>query len=226
VAVNTDAAAGDTTLSVRTATAADGYFPTASPTDGCFATASMFLIERVRYYVANDASGVPALFRDRGRGTQELLYRGVEDLQLTYDIGQPPTGSNFATGGTTPAAAPGCTPPAGVAGWSFGSCAGVTGTPLQTATAPDWRTDAYDSANRYTGHPANIRNVNIFVVARSTRQSPDRTGDAVPAIGNRPLRTVDTFHRYVLTDSEQPQNLLSRAHFLPPVFTNGNVGGG
>lgn len=226
VAVNTDAAAGASTLSLRALTAADGYFPTASPTDGCFATASMFLVERVRYYVANDADGVPALFRDRGRGTQELLYRGVEDLQLTYDIGQPPAGSNFAVGGATPAAAPGCTPPASVAGWSFGSCAGVVGTPLESAAAPDWRNDSYDSANRYTGYPANIRNVNVFIVARSTRQSPDKTGDAVPAIANRPLRVVDTFHRYVLSSSDQPQNLLSRAHFLPPVFANGNVGGG
>ena len=68
--------------------------------------------------------------------------------------------------------------------------------------------------------------MNIFVVARATRQSPDRTGDSVPAIANRPVRAVDAFHRAVLSVSEQPQNLLSRAHFLPPVFTNGNVGGG
>jgi prepilin-type N-terminal cleavage/methylation domain-containing protein len=226
VAVNTDATAGATTLSLRVLTAADGYFPSAAPSDGCFATASMFLVERVRYYVANDPTGVPSLYRDRGRGTQELLYRGIEDLQLTYDIGQPPAGSAFAAGGATPAAAPGCTPPAAVAGWSFGSCAGVAGAPPETATAPDWRNDSYDSVNRYTGHPANIRNVNIFVVARATRASPDQTGDAVPAIANRPLRAVDAFHRYVLMDSEQPENLLSRAHFLPPVFANGNVGGG
>ena len=226
VAVNTDATAGASTLSLRVLTAADGYFPNAAPSDGCFATASMFLVERVRYYVANDPTGVPSLYRDRGRGTQELLYRGIEDLQLTYDIGQPPAGSAFAAGGATPAAAPGCTPPAGVAGWSFGSCAGVAGAPPETATAPDWRNDSYDSVNRYTGHPANIRNVNIFVVARATRASPDRTGDGVPAIANRPLRAVDTFHRYILMDSEQPENLLSRAHFLPPVFANGNVGGG
>lgn len=226
VAVNTDAAAGASTLALRALTAADGYFPTAAPADGCFAGASMFLVERVRFYVANDATGVPSLFRDRGRGTQELLYRGIEDLQLSYDIGRPPAGSNFATGGATPAPAPGCTPPAGVPGWSFGACAGVVGTPLQGATAPDWHNDAYDSANRYTGHPANIRNVNIFVVARATRQSPDRTGDPAPALANRPARAVDRFHRTVLSISEQPQNLLSRAHFLPPVFTNGNVGGG
>lgn len=224
VALNADAAVGDTSVTVRVLTNADGYFPSAAPTDACFLSASMFLVERVRYYVANDPTGVPSLYRDRGRGTQELLFRGIEDVQLSYDIGQPPAGSAFAAGGATPAAAPGCVN--GVATWSFGSCPGVAGTPVETATAPDWRNDSYDSVNRYTGNPANIRNVNIFVVARSTRASPDRTGDGVPALLNRPLLNVDTFHREVLSVSEQPQNLLSRAHFLPPVFTNGNVGGG
>jgi type IV pilus assembly protein PilW len=221
VALTADANSGATTVSVRVLTNADGYFPQAAPTDGCFASATMFLVERVRYYVANDPTGVPCLYRDRGRGTQELLYRGIEDLQLTYDIGQPPAGSNFAPGGSSPATPPGCSN-----GWTFGSCAAVVGTPLETATAPDWRNDGYDSANRYTGHPANIRNVNIFIVARATRQSPDRSGDGVPALANRAARNADTFHRTVLSVSEQTQNLLSRAHFLPPVFTNGNVGGG
>jgi type IV pilus assembly protein PilW len=225
VAVNADAAAGATTLSLRNLGNADGYFPSAAPADGCFASASMFLVERARYYVANDTDGVPALYRDRGRGSQELLYRGIEDVQLSYDIGQPPAGSNFAPGGASPAAAPGCTN-GGVATWSFGSCPGVAGAPSESATAPDWRNDGYDSANRYTGHPANIRNVNILVVARSTRQSADRTGDPVPALANRAARAQDTFRRALLSMSEQPENLLARAHFLPPVFTNGNVGGG
>ena len=225
VAMNADAAAGDTSLTLRTLTNADGYFPTAAPGDGCFASASMFLVERARYYVANDPTGVPSLYRDRGRGYQELLYKGIEDLQISYDIGQPPAGSAFATGGLTPAAAPGCSN-GGVATWSFGACPGSTGAPAEGATAPDWRNDTYDSVNRYTGNPANIRNVNVYVVARALRQSADRTGDAVPAIANRPARAADTFRRSVLSISEQPKNLLSRAHFLPPVFTNGNVGGG
>ncbi len=224
VAMNSDAAIGDTTVSMRALTNADGYFNTGAPTDGCFATSSMFLVERVRYYVANDTTGVPSLYRDRGRGTQELLYRGIEDLQITYDIGQPPAGSAFAAGGATPAAAPGCVN--GVATWSFGSCPGVVGTPNEAATPPDWRNDAYDSVNRYTGHPANIRNVNIFVVARATQPSADGTGTDVPALANRPARAGGQFRRAVLSVSEQPENLLTRAHFLPPVFTNGNVGGG
>jgi prepilin-type N-terminal cleavage/methylation domain-containing protein len=227
VALNADAAVGDTTVTVRVLANADGYFPQAAPTDVCFASGSMFLVERVRYYVANDPTGVPSLYRDRGRGTQELLYRGIEDLQLSYDIGQPPAGSAFAAGGATPAAAPGCTN-GGVATWGFGECQGAVGAPSETATAPDWRNDAYDSANRYTGYPANIRNVNILVVARAISPNAEGTGDPVPAVQNFNMaaRNPDNFRRALLSVSEQPENLLSRAHFLPPVFTNGNVGGG
>jgi prepilin-type N-terminal cleavage/methylation domain-containing protein len=227
VALNADAAVGDTTVTVRVLTNADGYFPQAAPTDTCFASASMFLVERVRYYVANDPTGVPSLYRDRGRGTQELLYRGVEDVQFSYDIGQPPAGSAFAVGGATPAPAPGCTN-GGIATWGFGECQGAVGAPSEAATAPDWRNDAYDSVNRYTGYPANIRNVNVLVVARAISPSADGTGDPVPAVQNfnRAARNPDNFRRALLSVSEQPENLLTRAHFLPPVFTNGNVGGG
>ncbi|HYR16529.1 MAG TPA: hypothetical protein VEQ67_20280, partial [Mycobacterium sp.] len=109
----------------------------------------------------------------------------------------------------------------------FGSCAGLAGAPDPTITPPNWRLDAYDAATRYTGHPANIRNVNIVVLARATRASPDGSGDDVPALLNRPARIRDNFRRAVQTLSEQPQNLLSRANILPPVFPGStNVGGG
>lgn len=230
LAVNGDTAAGATSLVLRKLTAADGYFTgylsaggaaNVAPLDGCFATAGVMLVERVRYYVANDTDGAPSLFRDRGRGAQERLYRGIEDLQLTYDIGRPPAGSAFASGGATPAAAPAC----GATLWTFGTCA-TAGTPLETAATPIWQTDNYDSVNRYSGHPVNIRTVNIYVVAATTRLSSDGTGDNVPALGNRPARAADKYHRSVLSVTETPENLLGRAHFLPPVFANSNVGGG
>ena len=230
LALSADAAAGATTLVLRLLVDADGYFTPTSPIAGgganaCFATGAMFLVERTRYYVAADTDGVPALFRDRGRGAQEMLYRGIEDLQISYDIGQPPIASAFAAGGATPAAAPGCVD-SGTATWSFGSCVGVAGTPIELAVQPDWQNDAYDSANRYTGHPVNIRTVNINVVARAIQASPDGTGDPLPILGNRAARVADNFHRTVLSISEQPANLLARALFLPPVFPNSNVGGG
>jgi len=221
LAVANDAAAGGTVLTLRGATDADGSYPTAAPADACFDAAALMLVERVRYYIANDGDGVPALFKERGRGAPEKLFRGIEDLQLSYDIGQPPPGSPFAAVGATPAP-----PPVGCGtGWTFGVCA-AAGTPSSAAAAPDWRNDQYDSANRYTGHAANIRRVNIGIVARSVQPSPDQSGAAVPLVGNRPARPADRFRRSVLTLTEQPDNLLTRAHFLPPVFANSNVGGG
>jgi len=227
VAVTTKRNAGDPDLIVRVLTAADGAFPIVDPTDSCFSTATVLLVERTRYYLANDADGVPALWRDRGRGAQELLFRGIEDLQLGYDIGQPPAGSRFAAGGANAVAAPGCMDSSGNATWSFGSCPGTAGAPDPSITPPSWRLDSYDWASRYTGHPANIRNVNIVLVARASHASPDGSGDDLPVLLNRAARPRDNFHRAVLTVSEQPQNLLSRANMLPPVFAGStNVGGG
>ncbi len=228
VAVTTARNPGDGSLPVRVLTAADGFFPNADPTDPCYATATVLLVERTRFFVANDADGVPTLWRDRDHFGPEKLFRGIEDMQLSYDIGQPPAGSRFATGGANAVAAPGCLDPVlGVNTWTFGSCAGVAGSPDHTITPPDWRAAGYDDATRYTKHPANIRNVNIVIVARATRPSPDKTGDAVPALLNRPARPADTYRRAIGALSEQPQNLLSRANILPPVFAGSmNVGGG
>ena len=231
VAVTSTKNAGATDLSVRVLTAADGYFSAVDPSDACYSTSTVLLVERTRYYVANDADGVPALWRDRGRGGAELLFRGIEDLQLSYDIGQPPAGSRFAAGGANAVLPPGCINTSadggGTSTWTFGSCTGVAAAPDQTITPPNWRLDAYDAATRYTGHPANIRNVNVVVVARALRASPDGSGDELPALLNRPARIRDTFRRAVQTLSEQPQNLLSRANILPPVFPGStNVGGG
>ena len=133
LALSSNAAAGATTLQLRILTAADGYFPTATAADSCFKTAGLMLVERVRYYIANDTDGVPAFWRDRGRGGAELLFRGIEDLQLSYDIGQPPAGSRFASGGASAVTPPGCTDTSGDGGgvstWTFGSCAGVAAAP-------------------------------------------------------------------------------------------------
>ena len=65
------------------------------------------------------------------------------------------------------------------------------------------------------------------MVARGTRASPDGSGDGVPALMNRPARQRDRFHRSVMTLSEKPLNLLSRAYIVPLVSSgSNNVGGG
>ena len=220
--LTSDAAVGATTLTLQAVAPADGYYPTTLPTSACFNNGGAFLtlIERARYYVANDTDGVPTLWKDRGKGFQERLYRGIEDIQFTFGMSTPPPGSPFAAGGATPAAAPvGCGPD----GWTFGLCA-TSGTSVETAAQPDWVNDNYDTANRYSAHPANIRIVNIAVVARSTQRSPTGIGDAAPAVGNRPARAADAYKRYTATTSEKPMNLLSRAYALP--IPAGNIGGG
>jgi type IV pilus assembly protein PilW len=102
----------------------------------------------------------------------------------------------------------------------------VAETPSETAAPPDWRADPYDFPSRYDAHPANVRAVTITVVARSLQETPDRTGDPLPALANRATRPAGVFKRSVFSLTEQTPNLLSRAHFLPPVFATANVGGG
>jgi prepilin-type N-terminal cleavage/methylation domain-containing protein len=230
LALNSAAAVGATTLSLRTLTSKDGYYTPSvgMPDTTTYAGAAATLVTRVRYFVANDTDGVPALWKERGNGN-ELLYRGIEDLQLAYDIGRPPTGSVNASV-TQPAATTCATSlTSGTLGWTFGACADGYSQPLASAIAPDWQNDAYDSVNRYSAHPVNIRNVTITVVARSTRASPDKAGDPAPAVGDRPARVADTYKRTILQLAEQPQNLLARQFFMPVVFTSGSeksVGGG
>jgi prepilin-type N-terminal cleavage/methylation domain-containing protein len=220
LALSADVPAGSATFALRPLSNADGYFPQDGPTDSCFGAALVMLVERQRYFVQNDSFGVPCLFRERGRGGIELLERGIEDLQLTWQIGPPPTGSAFAAGGATPETC------AGVPGWIFGGCAGAVETPSEAAAPPDWRNDAYDFPSRYGAHPANVRAVTITVVARSLQQTPDRSGDPLPALANRAARPAGAFKRSLSSLTEQTPNLLTRAHFLPPVFASGNVGGG
>ena len=224
-AVGNAANTGDTQLTLRALTNADGYYPQLNPTDACFNASALMLVERDRYWIDVDPfDGVPALWRERGLGNNELVARGIEDLQLAYTIGAPPATSPFAPGGVSPAV-----PPAACGagtGWIFGLCTTTAGTPIETAPAPDWRNDSYDSVNRYTGNPANIRSVTLSVVARSTQPSPDRAGDGVPALANRAARAADRFSRAVLTVTQPTPNMLTRARFLPPVFTGSNVGGG
>ena len=206
LALGADAAAGDTTITLRSIVNADGYYPQALPDNGCFGKATLVLVERIRYFVANDFDGVPALFRDRGRaGDPQMLFRGIEDLQLTYTIGPAPAGS--ASAGNGPAACG--------TKWVYGLC--DQSVPNEAAQAPDWINDSYDTAKRYTGHPANIRSVEINLVSRSPQRSPDKAGDPVPTIANRPGHAADQFGRSIFKLTEQTPNLLARAVLMPDV---------
>ncbi len=102
--------------------------------------------------------------------------------------------------------------------------------------------DAYASPRRLTAHPANIRQVRLTLVARSTQRDPQRPGDDVltlgttghagPALpsgatpwrqlenlGTTPAREFDPrgggFTRAVLREAITPKNLLMRSQFIP-----------
>ena len=251
MAVNTTTAANAGDISLRALQAADGWFPYTAPSDACFASAAVLLVERVRYHVANDTDGVPALFRERGRGVDEVLFRGIEDVQFIFNMSSPPPGSPFGDAGTILADGGTTLPDGGVLRalppmdcgtptgrrWTYGDCLSDAGSPPEDAGAPDWRNDQYDWPSRYNGHPANIRSVTITVVARARSQNPDDpSGDAVPALANRAGRARDRYNRAVFSLTEPAPNLVTRAHFLPLISDQDggvssdagtlNVGGG
>jgi prepilin-type N-terminal cleavage/methylation domain-containing protein len=204
-----DAAPDQTIVTLRSVTNNDGYYPKSAPTDTCFGKSSLVLVERVRYFVANDTDKVPSLFRDRGRGGDPtLLFRGIEDLQFTFTIGPPPAG--------------GPAPLACGNGWEYGAEGCPQGTMPRDATLegkPDfWINDGYDDPERFKVHPANIRSVQISLVARAAQLSPDVSGDALPKLANRPAAPKDPAHPYarsVLTIREHTTNLLARARLMP-----------
>jgi type IV pilus assembly protein PilW len=101
--------------------------------------------------------------------------------------------------------------------------------------------DAYASPRRLTSHPANIRQVRLTLVARSTQRDTQRPGDDVrtpgatgsegPALpsGATPWRQLENlgtpaqpfdprgggFTRAVLREAVTPKNLLMRSQFIP-----------
>jgi type IV pilus assembly protein PilW len=105
-------------------------------------------------------------------------------------------------------------------------------------------------ARRMADHPANIRQVRLTVVARSTVPDPERPGDNLLTAaegaslpdGTVPWRQLENlgtpgtpdfspagggFYRVLLRESITPKNLLMNAQFPPVTFVNpGSPGGG
>lgn len=118
--------------------------------------------------------------------------------------------------------------------WPFGEQWART----SVADKPAYK-DSYDSPKRVTAHPANIRQVRLTLVARSTAPDPQFAGDdaltpgAVWATGAyagtttwnqlENLGTPNTkydprgggFYRVVMRQAVTPKNLLTRSQFLP-----------
>lgn len=123
----------------------------------------------------------------------------------------------------------------GVRPWPFGEQWALT----STADRPSFQ-DAYDSPRRMTAHPANIRQVRLTLVARSTVPDSAFPGDdaltpgaawgsggydgtttwaQLENLGTAPDPKYDPrgggYYRVVLRQAITPKNLLSRSQFLP-----------
>nr|AYM52686.1 prepilin-type N-terminal cleavage/methylation domain protein [Aggregicoccus edonensis] len=119
--------------------------------------------------------------------------------------------------------------------WPFGEQWARTSTADQPAYG-----DAYDSPRRVTAHPANIRQVRLTLVARSTVPDPQFAGDdalspgaawasgtyggattwnQLENLGTAPSAKYDPrgggFYRVVMRQAVTPKNLLTRSQFLP-----------
>jgi len=200
-------------------------------------------VERTSFYVAAfDDDGDPAtpgttpyLMQHRGvdlngdgridRGDATPIAVGIEQLQVAYILN------------TLGAEAPALVGVDGTVPWGEGW---HTGTDKKDRPRLE---DAYASPRRLTPHPANIRQVRLTLVARSTQRDPQRPGDDVltpgaagaegptlPSshvipwrqlenLGTTPARDFDPrgggFTRAVLREAITPKNLLMRSQFIP-----------
>jgi type IV pilus assembly protein PilW len=126
--------------------------------------------------------------------------------------------------------------------WPFGEQWALTAPLLERPSLAD----PYDSPRRVTAHPANIRQVRLTLVARSSAPDPQLPGDdaRVPGapwstgsyggvttwnqlenLGPTPNSQYDPrgggFYRVVLRQAITPKNLLIRSQFLPVTLGGG-----
>lgn len=175
-------------------------------------TTAVFKIDRFRYFIQQfpDASGVnrPWLMLDRGLADpngapiQEPVAPDIEDLQVSYVFPNAPASQSV-----------------GAAGGAI--AAGATG--IDLAPGPPGFDDfaVPPSASRQTHHPANIRSVNVALVARAPVADVKAPGnDTLPAALNRPARNGAGvpvgYERYLLVTSVATRNMESRGAVSSP----------
>ncbi|HEX8439125.1 PilW family protein [Archangium sp.] len=214
-------------------------------TDACFHDGEppvVVRVERTSFYVTSfDDDGdaatpgtTPYLMQHRGVDSNDdgridgadatPIAVGIEQLQVAYILN--------TVGNSAPALV-------GVDGAVPWGETWHTGTPESNRPRLD---DAYASLRRLQSHPANIRQVRLTLVARSTQPDRQRPGDDVltpgaagaegPALpsgslswrqlenlGTRPAKAFDPrgggFTRAVLREAIAPKNLLMRSQFIP-----------
>lgn len=186
----------------------------------------LFVLREFRFRVFKDAvSGraflgfVPSLATDLSSvpASVELLSDDVEELQVAYQMNRPQPGTAFATTAA----------PDSGGNWIMVDSAGETALPNMAAAPPSYD-DAYESANRYNAHPANIRAVRVSFSVRSARQRQDKAlgyirGDMENGSGGP--TSGDGYFRSWMTSSIRTPNMASRFFFLPPLESTGTTHG-
>jgi type IV pilus assembly protein PilW len=136
------------------------------------------------------------------------LVADVEDFQVAYLLNRPPP-----TGGC-------CAGLGAVDGnWVVGDAANEA---FDTTAAPTFDT-VYDNSARYTDHPANIRQVRITLVVKSSRRQGTNTVAKMayrrPQAENSPSYGVaaDGYFRSVMGATVRVPNMASRSFFVPPL---------
>ncbi|MBZ4414920.1 PilW family protein [Myxococcus sp. RHSTA-1-4] len=155
------------------------------------------------------------------------LVADVESFQVAYQMNRPPADSGCCAAQV----APDGTASTG-ASWLLGDESPLVH-PTTGSTPPKYETP-YDAAERYNGHPANIRAVHVGLTVRSTRQQPSESLDAPRRLFNAPPPPAaeDAFLRTTVETSIRVPNMTSRSFFTPeyrdPAIARDlrNVGGG
>lgn len=174
--------------------------------------------------------GRPYLVVRHGWGADadfDPLVADVEAFQVAYQMNRPPADSECCAAQV----APDGTSSIG-SSWRLGDET-PTVLPSPGVTRPRYET-AYDAAERYNAHPANIRAVSVGLTVRSTREQPSDTLDTPRRLFNAPAPPAggDAFFRATVETSIRVPNMTSRSFFTPeyrdPAIARDlrNVGGG
>jgi type IV pilus assembly protein PilW len=125
----------------------------------------------------------------------------VESFQVAYVMNRDPAA-------VSPAYSPG-------GNWILGDAENQL--PDRTALAPLMESP-YTDPNRYTAHPANIRQVRVSVVARSQRTPVRAPTDPFAVENFTPASLLfDGYYRSTTLSSVRLPNMLSRSFFTPPL---------
>jgi len=141
------------------------------------------------------------------------LVADVESFQVAYVMNRPPPTGTLSTLDAVDKSSTG-------PNWVMGDM-GSTDTdrfPDVAASAPTYKTP-YESAARYTRHPANIRAVRISLSVRSANREPNgrRAYERVSLEDSLEAAAADGFYRTNTTTTVRVPNLMSRSAFNPPV---------